>query len=338
MATLADQNQAGLTTNTGKAAADAAFAAKQGDLIGPVRGPLGWLVLRVTAVNDIPARALASVRNEIVATLRTQKEKQLLADFTGKLEDQIADGGTFEEVVKDNGLKLETSPLLLATGKQVEDQAYVVSADVQPLIAPVFAMSADDDAQIVPITPDKRYALVAPGDIVAAAPPPLAKVKPIVQAQYKLNAGNEKAKALAEQIRAKVAKGTKLTDAIAQAGVKLPAPQILGGKRADIMRGEQRPPAEIAILFSMAENTVKTLPIGQDRGYFVVQLNAIERGDAKDQPELLAQMRDQLGEAMGQEYGQQFQRAVEKRLGATRNPKAVEGVRKTLAASNSGDL
>ena len=337
VATLADQTPAALTTTAGKAAADAAFAAKQGDLVGPVRGPLGWLLLRVTAVKDIPARALASVRDEIVTTLRTQKEKQLLADFTGKLEDQIADGGTFEEVVKDNGLKLETSPLLLATGKQVEDQAYVVAPDVQPLLAPVFAMSADDDAQMVPITPDKRYAMIAPGEIVAAAPPPLAKVKPIVQAQYKLNAGNDKAKALAEQIRAKVAKGMKLADAIAQAGVKLPAPQTLGGKRADIMRGEQRPPAEIAILFSMAANTVKTLPIGQDRGYFVVQLNAIERGDAKDQPQLMAQMRDQLGEVIGQEYGQQFERAVEKHLKVTRNANAVEGVRRALAATTSGD-
>ena len=103
------------------------------------------------------------------------------------------------------------------------------------------------------------------------------------------------------------------------------------------MRGEQRPPAEIAILFSMAANTVKTLPIGQDRGYFVVQLNAIERGDAKNQPELMAQMRDQLGEVIGQEYGQQFERAVEKHLKVTRNANAVEGVRKALAATTSGD-
>ena len=337
VATLADQSQSALTTAAGKAVADAAFAAQQGDLAGPVRGSLGWVLLRVNAINQTPARPLAAVRDELVATLRVQKEKSLLTEFTGKLEDAIADGGTFDEVVKDNGLKLETSPLLLATGKQVEDQAYVVPADVQPLLAPAFAMSADDDAQLVPITPDKRYALIAPGDIVTAAPPPLAKVKPIVQAQYKLNQGNEKAKKLAEDIRAKVAKGMKLADAIAAAGVKLPAPQVLGGRRADIMRGEQRPPAEVAILFSMAANTVKTLPIGQDRGYFVVQLNAIKRGDAKDQPQLLAQVRDQLGEVVGQEYGQQFEHAVEKHLGVTRNAQAVAEVRKALAANNSGE-
>ncbi len=200
VSTLEGQSRVQLTSATSKAVADAVFAAQQGELVGPVRGPLGFLLLRVTAVQDKPARPLTAVREEIVKTLRAQKEKQLLNDFTAKLEDQIADGGTFEEVAKDNGLTLETTPPLLATGKQVKDMAYVAPADIQPLVAPAFAMSADDDAQLVPITPDQRYALIAPGQIIAAAPPPLAEIKPLVQAQYKLNAGNQKAKALAEQV------------------------------------------------------------------------------------------------------------------------------------------
>jgi peptidyl-prolyl cis-trans isomerase D len=337
VSTQADQSREALTASAGKPVADAVYAGKQGDLIGPIRGSLGWLLVRVTATKETPARPVEAVRGEIISALRMQKEKQLLTDFTGKIEDQVGNGDSFEEVVKDNGLKLETSPLVLATGKQVKDAAFTAGPDLQPLLAPVFSMSADDDAQLIPITPDKRYALAAPAQVVAAAPPPLAEVKQLVLAQYKLNEGNLKAKALAEQIQAKVAKGAKLADAIAQAGVKLPAPQMLGGRRADIMRGEQRPPAEVAILFSMAANTVKTLPIGQDRGYFVVQLNKIERGDAKGQPDLLNQVRTQLAEVVGQEYGQQFERAVEKDLGVTRNAKAVEQVRSALAATNSGE-
>src|SRR5690606_14641269 len=194
----------------------------------------------------------------------------------------------------------------------------------------------DDDAQLVPITPDKRYALAAPGEIVAAAPPPLAKVKALVALQYKLNQGNQKAKALAEDIRAKVAKGMKLADAIAQAGVQLPRPQGLAGRRADLRRGERRPPAEVATLFSVAQGSVKARPIGQDRGYFVVQRNAIKTGDAKDQPQLLAQVRDQLGNVVGEEYGQQFERAVEQRMGVKCNANAVAGVERALTATNSG--
>jgi peptidyl-prolyl cis-trans isomerase D len=102
------------------------------------------------------------------------------------------------------------------------------------------------------------------------------------------------------------------------------------------MRAQQRPPAEVAIMFQMAENSVKTLPIDQERGYFVVQLNKIERGDAKGQPELLNQVRSQLADVVGQEYGQQFERAVEKELKVTRNANAVAQVRQSLSTSNAG--
>ena len=68
----------------------------------------------------------------------------------------------------------------------------------------------------------------------------------------------------------------------------------------------------------------------------MVQLNRIERGDAKGQPELLNQVRTQLAEVVGQEYGQQFERAVEKDLGVTRNANAVAKVRQALSATNSG--
>ena len=336
VSTLADQSREALTASSSAAVANAAFAAKQGDLVGPLRGSLGWVLLRVSAVKTTPARALASVREEIAASLRTQKQKRLLSEFTGKIEDQIADGGSFEEVVRDNGLKLETTPFLVSSGRQVEDQAYQPSTDVRPLLAPVFQMSQDDDAQLVPITPDQRYALAAPAEILAAAPPPLAKVKPLVLVQYKLAQGNAKAKALAEQVRAKVAKGMKLADAVAQAGIPLPAPQTVGGRRADIMREGQRPPAEVAILFSMAANSVKTLPIGQDRGYFVVQLNGIKHGDAGGQTALLDQVRSQLSDVVGQEYGQQFERAVEKQLGVKRSPSAVADVQRALGSTNSG--
>lgn len=333
-AVLNDQTQDKLTSAAGKAAADAAFAARQGELVGPVRAPLGWLLVRVTGIKETPAKPMSAVRDEIVTTLRAQKEKQLLTDFTGKIEDAVADGDSFEQVVKDNGLKLETTPPLLSTGKQVKDMAFTPSDDVKPLVAPAFAMSADDDAQLVPITADKRYALIAPGDIIAAAPPPLGEVKSLVLAQYKLNAGAQKAKKMAETISAKVAKGAKLADAIAQAGVRLPAPQKLGGRRADIMRNGQRPPAEVGIMFQMAQGSVKTLPIGEDRGYFIVQLDKIEKGDAKGNAALIGQVRDSLSQVVGQEYGLQFNHAVAKGLGATRNAKALTQVRQALTANN----
>lgn len=334
VSTLDKQSREALTTTASKAVADAAFTAGEGALTGPVRGSLGWVLLKVTGITRVPARALDSARADITQALRTENEQKLLTDFTSKIEDQIADGGTFEEVAKDNGLKLETTPALLSTGQNVDDQAYQPGADVKALLTPVFGMSADDDAQLVPIAPNERYALAAPVEIIPAAPPPLAKVKPAIVAQYKLNQGNLKAKALAEQIQAKVAKGESLAKAIAAAGVTLPPPSTVGGRRADIMRGDQRPEPAIAMLFSMASGSVKTLPIGQDRGYLVIKLDGIKRGDAGGQPELLKQVGTQLSQVVGDEYGQQFERAIEKQLGVTRNPKAIADVKRALSTAN----
>jgi peptidyl-prolyl cis-trans isomerase D len=81
---------------------------------------------------------------------------------------------------------------------------------------------------------------------------------------------------------------------------------------------------------------VKTLPIGQDRGYFVIKLDGIKRGDAGSQPALVNQVRDQLAQVTGDEYGQQFVRAIEKSLGVTRNPKAVADVQRALTTNNTG--
>lgn len=337
VATLKDQSRAALAAQSSDAVASAAFGAAQGALAGPVRGSLGWVLVKVVAVNTVPARSLAQATPEIAATLKEQKEKALLADFTGKIEDQIAEGGTFEEVVKDNGLKLETTAPVVATGQNVDDSAYVLPDDVKPLLQPVFAMGADDDAQMIPIVPDKRYALAAPGDIIAAAPPPLAKVKAAILVQYKLNQGNQKAKALAEQIRAKVAKGAKLADAIAQAGVKLPAPQTVGGRRAELMQGQRQLPPPLAMMFSMATGSVKTLPMGQDRGYFVIRLDGVKAGDAGAQPALVNQVREQLAPVTGEEYGRQFQRAVAAYVGTTRDAGAVARAQKALSANPVGE-
>ncbi len=319
---------------TSAEAANAAFAAPQGQITGPVKVALGWAVLQVSGVQKIAEKPLASVKAEIVTTLKAEKSKALLADFTSKVEDEIANGATFDEAVKDNGLTVETTPLLLSTGQSVEKPDYAASNDVQPLLKSAFDMDADDDAQFAPITPQQRYALVDVTDIVAAAPPPLEKVKAVVIQQYALNQGAVKAKALGEKLKAAIDKGTPFDKALASAGVTLPPAQKVGGRRADLLRGDRRPPAEISILFAMASGTVKLLPIPDDRGYFLVALDKIQQGDAAKVPGLVNQVRGDLTNVVANEYGEQFERAIERSLGVKRNAASITHVTQELRKLN----
>lgn len=334
VAKLEKKGRAALSSEVSTAVAQAVFAAPEGAPIGPFRTGLGWAVIRVAGIERTPEKSLDSVRTAITDTLRSQKEQRLLSDFTGKIEDQVAEGATFDEAVKDNALSIETTPFLLATGQSVQEIAYQAPADVQPLLRPAFDMDADDDAQLVPITADKRYALIDVGDIVPAAPPPLDKVRLVIAQQYKLSQGLAKAKVVAEQVRAKVAKGALLEQALAQVGVPLPPIQTAGGKRAELMRSGQRPPPAMAMLFTMPEGSVKTVPIDGDRGVFVIKLDSIARGDAGKQPALIERVRGELSKVEGDEYTDQFERAIEKELAVKRDPQVIARIKQELLRAN----
>lgn len=334
--TLKAVSKADYAKSASPAAANAAFAAPQGTVVGPVKLALGWALIQTSAVQKTAEKPLASVKPQIVETLKAQKRATLLADFVAKLEDSIANGTTFDEVVKDNGLATATTPALLAGGQNIDDPAYSPSAELAPLLKAGFAMEADDDAQFVPIVQGARYALVRVGDIVAAAPPPLDKVKPIVAQHYLLNQGAAKARALAETIQASVAKGIPLDKALAQAGVALPPAQTVAVRRSDLLRQAQRVPAHLSILFAMARGSVKVMPIPNDQGSFVIQLDAVKQGDAAKVPGLVNTVRTDLTRLAGSEYTEQFARAAERELGVKRNPETINHVTKALRDANGG--
>lgn len=320
--------------NTSQAAADAVFAAPQGKLVGPVKLPLGWALFQTRAIQRTAETPLAQAKPEIVAALTAQKQKTLLADFTAKIEDEIADGATFDEVVKDHGLATETTPALLASGQSIAAEGFVPKPDITPLLEPAFDMDADDDPQFVAVAPDKRYALLDVTDIIAPAPPPLEKVKPVVVQHYLLNQGAAKAKALADRLRAEIEKGKPFDKALAEAGVALPPAQTVAGRRADLLRGDKRPPAEISILFAMAQGSVKLMPIPEDQGWFLILLNRIQPGDAAKVPGLTDRVRDDMNGVVAGEYGDQFGQAIERALDVKPNPALLNRVTQELRRIN----
>src|SRR3546814_4025532 len=106
----------------------------------------------------------------------------------------------------------------------------------------------------------------------------------------------------------------------------LPSTQAVSAKRARIARGDQRVPTPLALLFSMAEGSVKTLDAGNDQGYFIVKLDSIQRGDASKQPAIVDAVKQQMSRVVGNEYVEQFARAAQADVGVKRNDAAVAKV------------
>ncbi len=333
--TLAPQEKKGYTELSAAAVADAAFAAKQGDVITPIKAALGWFVVRVDKVNVIAGQSLADVRGTLAADVSRNKGERLMADFVTAVDDEIAGGATFDDVVKKHGLTAQTSPSVTASGIAPSATDFKPAPELTPVLHDAFLAEADDDPAVITIKPGELFTLYDLDKINPATPRPLAAITAEVSSDFKVDRASRKAKALAESIAAKVRSGTPLDKALAGAGVALPSPRPINAKRLDLAKMQGKVPAPFALLFSMARGSAKTLEAPDKTGWLILDLQQIIAGDAKTQPDLLTATSQQMGQVVGDEYVSQFVNAIKTDIGVKRNAEAIARFKTSLSGSAS---
>lgn len=311
-------------------AAQAAFSAAQGAVVGPVRSELGFHVIRVEAIESTPARPLASVRADIARQIQGSKRTEALGALINRVEDQLAEGASFEEVVRTERLTPLQTPPITATG-QAPGQTWQLPEDVQPLLRGAFELPAEDPEPVVEtLVPNERFALLSVGQVIPAAAPPLAQIRDEVRSALIGRRALDRARAVAASIVAKINSGASPQQAFAQAGNGLPAPQPVDVKRMEISQGGQRVPPPLAMLFSLPEGKARLLQAPGNAGWFVVHHRARTAGDPAEQPGLIEATRSQFSGMSGDELARQFARAVEMGMEVRRNEDAIRALRARL--------
>ena len=327
---IGEQTRESLTRLTNAAIANAAFSAAQGATTQPARSELGWHILRVDTVTDTPARPLSAVREEIAAQLRTQKEQEALANLSARIEDSIADGATFDEVVQAEKLSAQQTAPVTATGQAPGVANFQLPEGVQPLLDPAFDLSADDDPVVQAIEANQRYALLTVGDITPAAAPPLAQIQDRVRADFIARRASDRAKQIADQIAARINGGMAPAEAFRAAGVTVEGPRPINAQRIEIARQGQQVPPPVALMFSIPKGKARVIPAPNGIGWFIVHLNEVIPGDASGQPQLVEATRQQFSQAVGDEYAMQFARAAQNSLKIERHGAAIERLKAQL--------
>jgi peptidyl-prolyl cis-trans isomerase D len=319
-----------LAGSASAAVADAVFAAPQGSIAKPARGKLGWAVVRVDKINQVAAKSIEQARTEIEAELTKTRSEEMLTEMTSEIEDAFADGSTIADMAKQNGLKIETSPKLLANGRDISNPAYKPIPEMQVILPAAFQLETNGEAQLIEIVPGERFAMIAIADFEEAAPPPLASVRAIVQQQWALAEGAKGARAAAERIRKAIDSGVALPAALAAANVNGAQIEAINGTRADLSRQGQPIPPPLAMMFAMKKGTAKTLQGGADRGWYVVSLTDIKKGDASENAEMLRERKLELSGLMQNEYGAQLVGAAAKAVGVDKNSDGIAELRARL--------
>ena len=279
---------------------------------------------------------MAAVNSEIAAELKEQKKVELLGDLTAEIENAFDDGSTLADIAKAQGLKVETSPKLLANGQNTENPGYRPIAEMQKILPNAFQMDTDGTAQLIEIEEGKRFALVSVADFAEAAPAPLAEIKNIVLQQWAMSEGNKKAKAIAEQVRKAVIGGQSLEAALAAAGAAGAKIETISNTRGELnqaaQKGEVPPP--LSLMFAMKKGTAKSIQAEGDRGWFVVQLNEVIRGDASGDTERLENNRKELQTLLSQEYAAQLILAAKAEMGVELNTGTIKTLRDRMRSGS----
>ena len=315
--------------------ADAAFAAPKGGFAALGQSGLGFHVVRVDTVAAIASQPLAAVRNALVAELSRGKTDEALADFVAKVEEDISGGATFDDVAKKFALTATSTPAITASGVAPDVQGFTLTPELQPILRDAFQADSADDPQVASLGNGTAYVLYHMDSVIAAAAKPLNAIRNQVMADASINKAGNAARRVADGIAANVNRGVPVVQAIAGAGVKLPALQPAGGRRLEIAQNADKVPPPLAMMFSMAEKRAKVLAAPDGAGWVIVYLDKITPGNPVQAQPFVAATQQQLSRLVGDEYVQQFAAAIKAKVGVTRNEAALAAFKRSLTGGTA---
>lgn len=318
-------SQAELADEENAAVAGAIYAADEGEVTAPVEGEFGFVVAKITDVTTQPARSLSQASADIRSLLASDKGLDAFRDVADDMQDRLEDGESLSEIAKSYDLKVQSTPLVLPDGKSPDNPNYKPSMPVQNLLPKLFDMDADSAGQLTEAG-QNRFAIIAVADRAEAAPPPLKEVRPIIVEAWKLAQGQDRARKAGEKAMKAVKSGTALNKAIADLDTRLPRPQVISGSRQEIAEQGREVPQAMLALFQIPNGGSRLVPVGQDRGFLLIQVDEIRPAKLAEDDERLPQFTSEYSAALEQELQRQFVAAMQKEVGVDINESARDAV------------
>lgn len=329
---ILDQTRAAYAEAAGAKIAAAVFAAPSGAVVGPLQSDFGWVVVKVDGVKSLGGKSLAQVRDEIAGKLLVEKRKGALEELVDKVQSAIDEGSNFGEAVAAAKLAVTTTPLIAANGQSRVAPTFRAPAELAGAIKAGFESALNDPPEIVTLPKEGGYAMVAPVEVIATAPPPLASIRERIAADWIDDQSARRARAAANAIAARANRGVPLAQAVREAGVALPPVRPLAARRIQIATAQGPVPPPLQMLFTLAQGKSRMVADPQGRGLFVVKVTKIVPGNALLQPSLISQMQTELQQSLSEDYARQFVAAMKAEMKATTNAAAIQALKNRLAS------
>jgi peptidyl-prolyl cis-trans isomerase D len=303
--------------------AEAAFAAPEGGVAGPVRSPFGWHVLRIEKVEPGVTRRLDEVRETLRREIALEKAADLVYARANRIEDALASGAPLAEVARRFGMAaatLTTDP----AGRDPDGRPVALpirETARAELLRRIFAASPGDAPRLEEV--QDGFTAVEVRSVIARALRPFETVAEQVRNAWLADARRRAQEERAAALLAAVRGGASLADAAREAGVEHRGDRI-GPLPRQPGPGNPAPPELLAPLFEARPGEATMVEVRD--GYLVAQVIEVLAANPDADPLALGRIRDQVEQALAEDLEQQYLIALRNRADVRINPGLMEQV------------
>ncbi len=296
---------------------EAAFAATEPGIVGPVETAFGWTLLNLRGVQEETVTPLEEVRGEIRDDLALLEARNTILDESVAMDDEIAGGATLEQIGTRTAAVHGSVEAVDARGLGADGAPVGTLPDIPGFLAAIFETEEGAEPVLVEADGGGYYALSVDG-ITPSALRPLDTVREEVVAAWKDARRTEALAELADDIRARLEEGATLAALAAEREEEVVT-------SAPLRRSETPPPLTAALVERLfAIEPGETLSGDVTGGFLVGTLAEVVRGDEETELAAVDSTAERYSRQFANDVVQTFSRDAVDRHPLLLYPRAID--------------
>ncbi|RJF87421.1 hypothetical protein D3874_10625 [Oleomonas cavernae] len=309
----ADTKLGTVTKGTLPAALDeAAFAAAEGAIGGPVETPLGWHVFKVVKVEAASVKPMAEVHDTLRDALALDAAQSQITQIQKSLQDELAGGASLEDAGQRLNLSVRKVAAVDAGGKDEAGKPVEGLPEAPPLLPGLFQAATGRNGDMID-TDGGGFVIGRVDTISPAALRPLDQVRGQVIAGWQAAETQDRLGKLAAETVKGINDGKDIAAAAKAAGA---TPGTVGpGLRSGDAIFVALPPALVTALFEVDKGKAASAPAADETGIIIGAVRGIEAADPAADAEGVKKLAETLREDFAGDLAGVFEADLRARFG-----------------------